>query len=339
MHPLKSTLNPSLSGSRIPIHALGTHMFAGLFASVLLASASATTTTTAPDETPIACDSCADWNQPQAPFRIFGNTYYVGVRGLSSVLVVTKDGLILFDGDLPQSAHLIAEHIKTLGFDVRNVRWILNSHAHNDHTGGIAALQRMSGAKVGVSARGAEALRVGHVTADDPLAGYGAATRFPPVSRAQAFRDGQTLSLGGTDVTAHATPGHTPGGTTWTWRSCEGGRCADMVYADSLNPISAPGYRFSDTSRHPTTAEILRHSIATVRSLPCDVMISVHPDASGVFEKAAANALDPSKNAFLDPDSCRAYADDYGASLDARLQEERKTRRVELNAGITVPHR
>jgi len=319
-------------------------MLAGLFASMLLASTGAATN--AADETPITCDNCADWNQPQAPFRIFGNTYYVGVHGLSSVLVVTKDGLILFDGDLPQSAHLIAEHIKTLGFDIRNVRWILNSHAHDDHAGGIAALQRMSGAKVGASARGAEALRAGHVTADDPLAGYGAAMRFPPVSNVRAFGDGQTLSLGGVEVTAHATPGHTPGGTSWTWRSCEGGHCANMVYADSLNPISAPGYRFSDASRHPTTAEILRHSIASVRALPCDAMISVHPDASGVLDKAAANAredvldndtaharedmLDKGaahararKNAFLDPDSCRVYADDYEKNLDARLQEER----------------
>ncbi|HTA64620.1 MAG TPA: subclass B3 metallo-beta-lactamase [Xanthomonadaceae bacterium] len=296
-----------------------------LFAFAALASAGATTTTTAPDEAPIHCDDCADWNQPQAPFRIFGNTWYVGVQGLSSVLVVTRDGLILFDGDLPQSAHLIAENIRTLGFDIHSVRWILNSHAHSDHTGGIAALQRMSGAKVGASMRGAQALRAGDVPADDPLAADEPATRFPPVAHVQAFRDGDTIALGGVTITAHATPGHTPGGTTWTWRSCEGARCADIVYADSLNAISAAGFRYSDSSRSPTTADILRHSIATVRALPCDILISVHPGVSDVLDKAAANARDPSKNAFLDPGSCRAYADYYEQSLDARLLKERGT--------------
>ena len=298
-------------------------MTAALFASLLLASTRTTAPTTHPDETPIHCDDCADWNQPQAPFRIFGNTYYVGVNGLSSVLVVTKDGMILIDGDLPQSAHLIAEHIKTLGFDIHNVRWILNSHAHSDHAGGIAALQRMSGAKVGASTLGAQALRAGDVPADDPLAGMEPATRFPPVANVHAFRDGDTIALGGVTITAHATPGHTPGGSTWTWRSCEGAHCASIVYVDSLNPISSQGYRFSDPSRNPTTADILRRSIATVRTLPCDVVISVHPGASDVLDKAAANMRDPSKNAFLDPGSCRAYADHYAQSLDARLLEER----------------
>jgi metallo-beta-lactamase class B len=298
-------------------------MVVALIASLLLASASAATPSTQSDETPINCDDCADWNQPQAPFRIFGNTYYVGTQGLSSVLVVTNDGLILFDGDLPQSAHLIAEHIKLLGFDVRNVRWILNSHAHSDHAGGIAALQRLSGANVGASKLGAEALRAGDVPGDDPLAGSKSATRFPPVPRVQAFGDGDVITLANVTVTAHATPGHTPGGTTWTWRSCEGGHCVKIVYADSLNAISSPGFHYSDTSRDPSTAEILRRSIATVRALPCDVLISVHPGVSDVLDKAAANARDPSRNAFLDPGACRAYADHYQQSLDARLLEER----------------
>ncbi len=297
-------------------------MIAALLASLLFASTQATATSVAADETPIACGNCATWNQPQAPFRIFGNTYYVGVRGLSSVLIVTDNGLIVLDGDLPQSARLIAAHIKILGFDVRDVRWILNSHAHQDHAGGIAALQRMSGAQVGASKLGALALRSGDVPADDPQAGFRAALRFPPVSHVHAFGDGEAIVLGGVTVMAHATPGHTPGGTSWTWRSCEGVHCADIVYADSLNSVASPGFRYSDASRQPTTAQVLRRSIAVVRALPCDVMISVHPDASGVLDKAAANARDPSKNTFLDPDSCRAYADDAAKKLDARLLEE-----------------
>jgi metallo-beta-lactamase class B len=298
-------------------------MILGLFASLLFASTDPVATPVAPDEAPIDCGNCADWNQPQAPFRIFGNTYYVGVHGLSSVLIVTRTGLILLDGDLPQSARQIADNIRTLGFHTQDVRWILNSHAHFDHTGGIAALQRMSGASVGASVLGAQALRSGAVSKDDPQSDGGNATGFPPVPRAQGLFDGAKIALGGVTVIAHYTPGHTPGGTSWTWRSCEGRRCVDVVYADSLNPVSAGDFRYSDTLRNPTTAETLRHSIALVRALPCDVMVSVHPDASGVLDKAAANARDPSKNAFLEPGACRKYADDADKLLDAKLSEER----------------
>jgi metallo-beta-lactamase class B len=301
-------------------------MFPALLALLLFAStddAAANVPAHLPtDETPIACGNCNDWNQPQAPFRIVGNTYYVGVHGLSSVLIVTKDGLILLDGDLPQSAPLIAEHIKSLGFDVHDVRWILNSHAHFDHAGGLAALQRMSGANVGASALGADALRLGIVPPDDPQFDSGNATRFPNVQHVQALLDGETIEVGGTTVTAHYTPGHTPGGTTWTWRNCEKLRCVDVVYADSLSPVTSGDFRYGDSARHPTTAEVLHHSADVIYELPCDVLISVHPDASGVLDKAAANVRDPTKNAFLDRSSCRNYADTYRKALDARLKDE-----------------
>jgi len=297
-------------------------MILGLLASLLFASTDAMAAPVAPDETSIDCGNCAEWNQPQAPFRIYGNTYYVGTHGLSSVLIVTKNGLILLDGDLPQSVPQIAANIKALGFDVHDVRLILSSHVHFDHAGGIAALQRISGANVGASAIGAAALSVGVVPADDPQSDSGKATHFPPVPHVQALLDRETISLGDTTVTAHYTPGHTPGGTTWTWNSCNSIRCADVVYADSLNPVSAPGFRFSDPSRHPTTAEILRHSIGIVRALPCNILITVHPDFSGVLDKAAANVGDPSKNAFLDSKACRTYADDADKRLAERLQEE-----------------
>jgi len=302
-----------------PILPSGIPMILGLYASLLLASAA---TPIASDEAPINCDNCASWNQPQAPFRIYGNTYYVGTHGLSSVLIVTKAGLILLDGDLPQSVQQIAANIKTLGFDVHDVRWILNSHAHFDHAGGIAALQRITGANVGASALGAAALSIGALPADDPQFDSGKATRFPPVQHAQALLDRETVVLGDTTVTAHYTPGHTPGGTTWSWSSCDNIRCVDVVYADSLNPVSLGDFRYSDAARSPTTAETLRHSIAVVRALPCNVMISVHPDASGVLDKAAANVRDPAKNAFLEPGSCRAYAGDSDKLLDAKLKQE-----------------
>src|SRR3954471_10677700 len=142
------------------------------------------------------CASCAEWNADREPFRVFGNTYYVGVAGLSSVLITSKDGHVLIDGALPQSAALIDAHIRALGFRTEDVKLILNSHAHFDHAGGIRALQRASGATVAASARGAEALERGRPVPDDPQAGLGAVMAFPPVKGVSVVKDGQTLRVG-----------------------------------------------------------------------------------------------------------------------------------------------
>jgi metallo-beta-lactamase class B len=131
---------------------------------------------------PRKCESCDTWNAAQEPFRIFGNTYYVGVAGLSSVLITSDKGLILLDGGLPQSAPLIDASIRKLGFRTEEVRLIVNSHAHYDHCGGIAALQRVSGAVVAASASGARAIESGEPPVDDPQYAFGrTANSFPPV--------------------------------------------------------------------------------------------------------------------------------------------------------------
>src|SRR5262249_52001989 len=155
------------------------------------------------------------------------------------------------------------------------IRLIVNSHAHFDHAGGIAALQRASGAVVAASAAGARALERGEPLPEDPQYGFGRkSTEFPAVARVRVAADGETLRVGDLALTAHHTQGHTPGSTTWTWRSCEGTHCLDLVYADSLNAVSSPGFRFTD---HPELIEQFRRSIAKVKSLPCDVLLSVHP--------------------------------------------------------------
>ena len=133
---------------------------------------------------PKECEWCASWNAPHEPFRVFGNTYYVGVAGLSAVLITSDKGLILLDGDLPQSAPLIDANIRKLGFRTEDIRLIVSSHAHYDHAGGIAALQRVSGAAVAASASGARAIERGEPPADDPQYGLGKeANAFPAASR------------------------------------------------------------------------------------------------------------------------------------------------------------
>jgi metallo-beta-lactamase class B len=270
------------------------------------------------------CDQCDEWNAAQEPFRVFGNTYYVGVAGLSSVLVASDKGLILLDGGLTQSAPLIDASIRKLGFRTEDVRLIVNSHAHFDHAGGIAALQRASGAQVAASPSGAEALAKGQPPVDDPQHGFGPGGYFPAVKSVRAVADGETLRVGDLAVTAHLTPGHTPGSTTWTWRSCEGARCLDLVYADSLNAVFAPGFRFTGDAAHPSIEASFRRSIATVASLPCDIMLAVHPGNSGMEEKLRRRKEQPGSEPFVDPGACRAYAADAAKRLDQRVADEKK---------------
>jgi metallo-beta-lactamase class B len=276
-------------------------------------------------DTAHACDSCDEWNAPHEPFRVFGNTYYVGVAGLSAMLLTSDAGHVLLDGGLPQSAPLIDANIRKLGFRTQDVRLIVNSHAHYDHAGGIAALQRASGAQVAASPAGAAALEQGLPTASDPQIGFGAdANRFPAVSRVRVVADREVLRAGSLAITAHLTPGHTPGSTTWSWRSCEGERCLDVVYADSLNPVSAPDFRFTGDAPHPSLEPEFRRSIATVASLPCDIVVSVHPGFTRLDEKLRERAARPASDPFIDPQGCRAYAKDALERLERRVAEERK---------------
>lgn len=263
----------------------------------------------------------AQWNAPQKPFHIYGNTWYVGPYGLTSLLVDTGQGLALFDGDLPQSAPLIEAHVRALGFRVRDIKWILNSHPHGDHAGGIAALQAASGAQVLASAAGARELARGGADRGDPQ--FGALPTYPRVTRVRVVRDGEVVRLGKLAITAHYTPGHAPGSASWTWTSCEGKRCLRMAYADSLSAVSAPGYRFSD---HPNYVAGFRHAFAVVASLPCDVLLTPHPDASGFWGKIAQRKSPGDVAPLVNANACRDYAAQAAKNLDVRLAKERAAR-------------
>lgn len=264
------------------------------------------------------------WNRPQTPVKIYGDTYYVGVAGLSSVLIRSDDGLILLDGALPQSVPMIEANIRRLGFKVEDIKYILNSHAHYDHAGGIAALQRDSGATVVASPSGAQGLRLGHAVDDDPQAGYAKEARAPAVAaQIREMRDGEVLRLGGVAVTAHDTFGHTPGSTSWSWKSCEGERCLDLVYSDSLNAVSAPGFHYLADATHGDLSERFRASIRKVGALPCDILLTAHPDVSGLDRKLRQAEQGTEPNPFIDAQACSAYAERSEKMLDARLAEEK----------------
>jgi metallo-beta-lactamase class B len=271
---------------------------------------------------PHKCDDCADWNKPREPFKLYGNTYYVGTEGLSSILITGDQGHVLIDGGLEQSAPLIDANIRKLGFKPQDVKLILNSHGHFDHAGGISSLARLTGATVAASQSSAMALQNGINTPDDPQVGFGEWNRFPPVKTVKVIKNGE-VRVGSLSLTPHATPGHTPGSTTWTWQSCEAQKCLNMVYADSISAVSAPDFKFP---AKPELVAQMRKSITLVGELPCDVMVSTHPGFTQIDAKLKRRAemkgagTDP----FIDPQLCRAYAANAMKGLEARLAEEKK---------------
>ncbi|MBX5461560.1 MAG: subclass B3 metallo-beta-lactamase [Steroidobacteraceae bacterium] len=273
-------------------------------------------------DAPSRCEACAEWNKPQTPFRIFGNTYYVGTAQLSAILIRTKDGLILIDGALPQSAPLIDANIRALGFDTAEVKLIVTSHTHFDHVGGVAALQRATGAMVAASPSSAQALREGRPAQDDPQFAS-PDNRFPRVVDVTVIADGEALTMGDVAITPHFTPGHTPGGTTWTWRSCEQQRCLNIVYADSLNAVSAEGFLFTTRSGRSPLVDAFRRSIHTIETLPCDILLSPHSGFFGMADKLRRRAEGQS-DAFVDATACRRYAAAASARLDQRIARERE---------------
>ncbi|WP_229423636.1 subclass B3 metallo-beta-lactamase [Massilia frigida] len=261
----------------------------------------------------------ADWYAPQDPFRVLGHTYYVGTGGISAVLMTSPAGHILVDAGGPEAAPQVVAHIRKLGFRVEDIRYILNSHAHQDHAGAIADLQKLSGATVLASPAAVRVLESGQPDRGD--AQYPNLTSMPPVASTRAVRDGETIHLGPLAVTAHFTPGHTNGGVSWTWQAEENGRTVNVVFADSLTALAAKGLRFSGNPLYPQAQADVERSFATIEALPCDVLVAAHPEAGDLWERKARQAA-LGAAAFIDADACRQYVVKARARLAQTLGAE-----------------
>jgi metallo-beta-lactamase class B len=257
------------------------------------------------------CQGKEGWSDPAPPARIHGQTYYVGTCGITAILIMTPKGHVLIDGGPAEAGPLVAANIRKVGARLRDVKLILASHEHHDHVGGLATLQKLSGAIVRAGPAATPVLASGKIARIDPQ--YGLLKPFAPVRTGRPLRDGRDVGIGSIGLTPHFTPGHAPGGTSWTWRSCEKGRCITLAYADSLSAVSADGYRFRD---HPERSAALKSSFATVRKLDCDLLLTPHPSASGLFERMAG--IEP----LMDRNACSAYASRGAAGLEARLAKE-----------------
>jgi metallo-beta-lactamase class B len=251
---------------------------------------------------------------------VYGNTYYVGPHGLGAILVTSPQGHVLIDGALPESVPGIVENIHTLGFRIEDVKLIVSSHVHFDHAGGIAALQHASGAAIAASPSSAAVLRAGAMGRDDPQ--YGTIPSISPVPSARVIADGETLRVGSLALTAHFTPGHTSGGTTWSWVSCERDRCMNMVYADSQTPVSADDFLFTSNATYPGVLADFARSETVLDALPCDILMTPHPGASGFWERVAERDRG-NADALVDREACKRLAASSRRQLDQRVAKER----------------
>jgi metallo-beta-lactamase class B len=256
------------------------------------------------------------WNDPVAPFRIADNLYYVGAADIASYLIVTDSGLALIDGGYPETAAQILANIKTLGFDPKAVKILISSHAHFDHAGGLAEIKAKTGAALYASAEDGALMKRGG-KGDFFL---GDKFPYPPVTPDRTLQDGQKVTLGDVVLTAHLTPGHTKGCTTWTFPVRVDGQPKQALVLCSLSIL--PGYRLVGDPAYPNMGADYAHSYAVLKTLPCDVFLASHGQFFGLTEKRAAIRPD-APNPFVDPAGCKAYFAAKETEFEAELKRQK----------------
>jgi metallo-beta-lactamase class B len=249
-----------------------------------------------------------DWDEPFPPYKIIGNGYYVGTKGLASFLITTPEGNILINSDFERTVPAIRASVEKLGFRFRDTKILLGSHAHNDHMEGDAMVKELTGALVMAMAEDVQALekmRPGN--------------KPHPIDR--VLHDGDQVTLGGATLVAHLTPGHTRGCTTWTMKVQDGGTTYDVVIVGSVNVN--PGYILVGNKRYPQIDKDYARAFKILQSLPVDVFLGAHGDYYGMEAKyARMKAGGP--NPFIDPDGYHAYLSERQRSFEAELEKQKR---------------
>jgi len=235
------------------------------------------------------------------PHKIIGNLYYVGTRTLSSFLIVTPQGNILINSTYERNVHTIEKSVEQLGFKFSDIKILLGTHAHSDHQEGDALIKQLTGAQAMAMAEDVPALQ-----AMTP------GGKEHPIDK--TLHDGETVSLGGTTLSAHLTPGHTRGCTSWTLKAQEGDKYYNVVIGCSLRPPA---------TLTPELVAEFSHSFPLVRSLACDVPLGDHPAQYNLQEKYA-KLQEGARNPFIDPDGCTYEVDIEEAMFHALLDEQQK---------------
>lgn len=249
---------------------------------------------------------------PAEPFRIAGNFYYVGADAVSAFLITGPEGHVVIDGGYPSNGPMIVASIAQLGFDIKDVKVLLNTNPRRDTAGGLAAIQQASGAELWASEPSAHTLATG---GDDPDIAMPLRTLFqiglfshPPARVDHRFKDGDTIRVGPIALTAHVTGGSARGCTSWTFPVQDGDRVLHVVYACALGAVSVMRYAEQEAD--------IERSLRVLRSLPADIWVTAQSRAWGRYRKfVASQASKNPADAFIDPEGYRAYIDAAAAEF------------------------
>ena len=262
---------------------------------------------------------------PDEPFQVAGNLYYVGSTGVTAFLLTGPAGHILIDGGYPETAPLIVGSIAKLGFDIRDVKVLLNTHAHFDHAGGLRQLQEASGAQLWVSEGDADLVADGGA---GDRGSYGPLRflrigRFPAPRVDHRFKDGTVISVGPLSVTAHVTAGHTPGCTSWSFPVHDGDR--DLLAVDVCSLTLLPFMSLVPPENYPGIRDDFEKSFRSLRALPADIFLGSHGSFFALARKrreraSATHPADP----FIDRSGYLAYIDGAESAFRKELAKEQK---------------
>jgi len=260
---------------------------------------------------------------PDAPFQIAGNLYYVGSTGVTAFLLTGPQGHVLIDGGYPETARLIIGSVAKLGFSIKDVKVLLNSHAHSDHAGGLRELQQASGAQLWISEGDApivEAGGAGDRATYGPLRflGFG---RFPAPHVDHRLKDGDIVRVGPLALTAHITAGHTPGCTSWAFPVHHADR--DLLAVDVCSLTLLPFMKFVEPESYPGIRADFERSLQTLRSLPADIFLGSHGSFFDLYRKRGerANAKDPAAP-FIDREGYLRYIDNAERRFRIELADQ-----------------
>ncbi len=267
---------------------------------------------------PAQAQGPASWTTPTAPFKVADNLYYVGSAGISVWLITTPQGHILVDGGMPGAAGQIEKSITELGFKPKDVKLLLATHAHIDHVGGTADLKADTGAQLVAMAQDKAALETGTYPGSEDVK----ALNFKPVKVDRVIRDGEVVALGGVKLTAHLTPGHTAGCTTWTFPVTDQGRKLDALLYCSTSVAANRLVSKARGPQYPGIVDDYRRAFAKLKTLKADMFLAPHAEQFGLDAKRAKLGQGP--NPFVDPTELqtRVAASEADFRRDLARQEE-----------------
>ena len=264
-----------------------------------------------------------NYNEKKEPFRMIGNIYWVGHTQVGAFLITTPQGHILMDTTSTEQSHWVREYIEKLGHDMKDIKIMLNSHPHEEHMGGFAMFKELTGAKVITSKLTADEMTVGGRT-DFREDG---SEQYTPVLTDQTVADGEKVQFGGVTLTAHLTPGHTKGCTTWTTVVEENGQKYNVVFFCGMATAGIDRAPLLNNPKYPNIVEDYQNSFRLLKTLPCDVFL--YPRATTIKLHEKQNRLNQGEkpNPFVDPAGCRGYIDEYETLFSDLLAEQRATQR------------